>query len=67
MDKLKKGKIMRQNKQVTTCADCIHESACQAWNCGTLHNANANNCKNHETVKESAAYFIGYREGKNEN
>ena len=47
-----------------SCADCIHEYACQAWNVGTIHNMDATNCVNHETVKESTAYFIGFLDGK---
>lgn len=49
-----------------TCADCIHEYACQAWNCGTLHYTDAQNCANHETVKGSTAYYIGFRDGQKE-
>lgn len=49
----------RVNKPVKTCADCIHEYACGMWNIGYIHNMDATNCTNHETVKESAAYLIG--------
>ena len=45
------------------CSECIHESACQAWAVGTLRNANASACINYESLKESNAYFIGYRDG----
>lgn len=57
---------MKEKENVTakTCADCIHEHACQAWNVGTIRNMKA--CINHETVKESDAYFIGFNEGKKE-
>lgn len=44
---------------VKTCADCIHEYACQMWNIGHIHDMDATNCTNHEAVKESAAYLIG--------
>lgn len=49
-----------------TCADCIHEYACQTWNIGTLHNADASSCVNYETVKDSTAYYIGYQDGRKE-
>lgn len=31
---------------------------------GTNHNTDAQGCAMHETVRESAAYFIGFEEGK---
>lgn len=49
---------------VKTCADCIHEYACQAWNVGTIHNMDASTCHNRETVKESGAYFIGLSDAR---
>ena len=57
---------MKENKNIIgkTCSDCIHEYACQAWNTGAIHNMKA--CINHETVRESAAYFIGFDDGKKE-
>lgn len=60
---MRKEQIKKVSK---TCADCIHEFACQMWNIGNLHNTDATNCQNHETVKESAAYFIGKIDGKSE-
>jgi hypothetical protein len=54
----------KAKKPVRTCADCIHEWACQAWTLGgRLSETNADRCKIYETVRDSAAYFIGYREG----
>ena len=47
-----------------TCADCIHEWACQAWNVGHIHEMDATNCAVYETVKDSTAYFIGFLDGK---
>lgn len=44
-----------------TCADCIHEWACNAWNVGNIHNMDARNCACRETVQESTAYFLGTR------
>ena len=58
----------KKNKSpAKSCADCIHENACQAWNVGTIHNTDATNCVNHETVKDSNAYFIGFLEGKKQS
>ena len=56
----------KYKKSVKVCGDCIHEAACNSWNIGTLSNADATSCINYETLRESNAYFIGYREGKNE-
>lgn len=56
----------KQDKPRKTCADCIHEFACQMWTLGRIHEMNAENCPNHETVKDSAAYLIGKLEGKKE-
>lgn len=56
----------KEVKPVRKCGDCIHEAACQSWNIGTLSNADATSCINYETLRESNAYFIGYREGQNE-
>lgn len=55
----KKGK-----KPVKTCADCIHEFACSMWNIGHIHDMDATNCTNHETVKDSSSYFIGFSDGQ---
>lgn len=49
-----------------TCADCIHEYACQMWNVGTLHFADASSCANYEVLKDSTAYYIGYQDGREE-
>lgn len=57
----------KKSKKLTkSCADCIHEFACQAWNIGNIHNMDATHCVNHETVKDSNAYFIGFLVGKKE-
>lgn len=53
-------------KPVKTCADCIHEYACQMWNLGHIHEMDATNCPNHESVKESAAYLIGRMDERKE-
>lgn len=55
---------MAKKKAKKTCADCIHEWACQAWMLGTNHNTDAQGCAMHETVRESAAYFIGFMDGQ---
>lgn len=51
-------------KQIKTCTDCIHEFACSMWNIGSIHNMDATNCINHETVKDSSSYFIGFSDGQ---
>lgn len=56
----------KQNVPKKTCADCIHEWACQTWTHGTIHNMDAEHCAVRETVKESNAYFIGHMDGKRE-
>lgn len=56
--------MRKQRKSDKRCCDCIHEAACQSWNVGSLYNTDAHSCKNYETVRESTAYFIGYREGR---
>lgn len=59
-----KKKKQEQQKPKRTCADCIHEWACQARTHGTIHNMNADSCAIYETARDSAAYLIGYMEGK---
>lgn len=54
----------KKTKPVKVCSDCIHEYACQAWNIGNIHSMDASYCDNYETVRDSVAYFIGYREGQ---
>jgi len=49
-----------------TCSECIHINACSAWNCGNLESTDASSCANYETVKDSTAYFLGFREAKKE-
>lgn len=58
------ARTTKPKKPAKTCADCIHEYACQAWNVGHIHDMDAAHCVNHETVKESTAYFIGVMDGK---
>ena len=53
-------------KPLKTCADCIHEFACSMWNIGHIHEMDATNCSNYETVKDSAAYLIGRMEERKE-
>ena len=57
----------RKSKPLKTCADCIHEFACAMWNIGNIHNMDATNCTNYETVKDSAAYLIGLLDGRKES
>ena len=57
----------KQNKQYRKCADCIHEWACQSWAHGTIHNTDATSCAMYETVKDSTAYWLGFREGQAAN
>lgn len=55
----------KAKKPAKTCGECIHEYACQAWNIGGhLHDTDASSCINYETVRDSAAYYIGYKEGQ---
>lgn len=54
--------MANKNKHVQakrTCGECIHEYACSMWSIGMIHNMNAENCCNFETVKDSSAYLIG--------
>ena len=53
--------MSKKKEAIRTCEQCIHEYACQAWNIGSIHNMNATNCINYETVKDSNAYFLGVR------
>lgn len=57
---------MKKAKPVRKCGDCIHEYACAMWHIGSLRNTDATNCTNYETVKMSAAYYLGYVDGKKE-
>lgn len=53
-----------KRKVKRSCSDCIHEWACQSWTLGgKLAEANADKCQIYETVRDSAAYFLGYSEG----
>ena len=58
---------MAKKKQLPekSCGECIHEFACLMW-CfgGALSPENAPKCPNYTTVRDSAAYLIGYMEGK---
>ena len=58
---------MPKKKKARTCGECSHEFACAMWNVGNLRNTDATNCTNYETVRDSAAYFIGFMEGKKES
>lgn len=58
------AKKKAENPKPRTCAECIHEWACQAWNVGNIHNMDATNCAVYETVKESAAYLCGLLDGR---
>ena len=51
-------------KPLQTCADCIHEFACGMWNIGYIHDMDATNCTNYETIKGSPSYFIGFSDGQ---
>lgn len=53
-------------KPTRTCAECVHEYACQTWTHGTIHNMDATNCAIYETVKDTASYLIGKLDGHNE-
>ena len=55
---------MKEKTAKISCSDCIHEWACQMWNVGIIHNADAKYCAERETVKDSTAYFLGYLDGK---
>ena len=58
------SKLSNENNKNTRskkCSDCIHETACQSWNIGTIRNMDSTNCANYEELKESNAYFLGVR------
>ena len=57
-------KSKKKNEKYRTCADCIHEWACQAWAHGTIHEMNATQCAIYQTARGSDAYFLGYLETK---
>ena len=57
-------KSKKKEDKYRTCADCIHEWACQAWNVGTIHEMDAGICANYEAVKDSTVYWLGYRAGQ---
>ena len=61
--KYDKGSLCKK-APIRKCSECIHENACAMWNIGSIHNTNANACANYETVKMSAAYFIGKMDGE---
>lgn len=42
----------KTKKPLKTCADCIHEFACGMWNIGYIHNMDATNCTNYETIDD---------------
>lgn len=52
-------------KPEISCRDCIHELAC-SMQCGgnVMAEGNAMRCACYEDVKGSAAYFIGFMDGK---
>lgn len=57
--------VRKQKQHTKTCADCIHESSCRMWTDGRyISDASANQCPNHETVKESGAYLCGVLDEK---
>ena len=60
------GRAAKQKKSTKTCADCIHEYACQMWNIGYMHNTDAENCTEYTRVKDSASYLIGKMDGRKE-
>lgn len=44
---------MAKHKQPNrTCGECIHQWACEAWNCGNLTNAAADWCTNFERARD---------------
>ena len=57
---------MAKKKEIRTCEQCIHEYACQSWNIGSIHNMNATNCTNYETIKDSNTYFLGVRSAEDD-
>ena len=58
--------MSKKKEAVRKCQECIHEYACQAWNVGNIHNMNAINCTNYETIKDSNAYFLGVRSSEDD-
>ena len=51
-------------KKQKICLDCIHYSACSAWNCGSLANADAGNCVNYEKSETLALELLKAQEAK---
>ena len=49
-----------------TCGECLHIDACSIWNAGSLKNTNAKSCATFCYTRESVAYYIGFRDGKEE-
>ena len=58
--------MSKKKEAARKCQECIHEYACQAWNVGNIHNMNAINCTNYETIKDSNAYFLGVRSSEDD-
>lgn len=59
-------KTSNKKQKYKKCDDCIHKSACQAWNIGDISSMNATNCVNYEILSESNAYFLGVRSAEND-
>lgn len=56
-------KKTKENAPRKTCAECIHEHACQRWaQMACIHNMDA--CSEYETVKDSGVYYIGFLDGQ---
>ena len=58
--------MSKKKEAIMTCEQCIREYACQLWNIGSIHNMDAANCINYETVKDSNAYFLGIRSAEDD-
>ena len=45
------GRKKTKKENTRVCGDCIHLCACNAWQIGTLDNADATHCINYDTVE----------------
>lgn len=51
-------------KRVETCADCVHEKACQMWNNRRISNKDASCCVNYEQSDVKSTKRAYWREQK---
>ena len=58
-----------KNKPKRTCGECIHQWACQEWNCCDIQSEDAEYCKQYEKAVDLAELIIkllkGEKHGRN--